>query len=384
MNNVCICVDSDRPYGDNDCDGTKDSGEEYLDIFTGSDTWKTIDTPAGTDPVVDDPNDVLTLICTAPLTCTGNSDTDTITIDGGIAAGTYLPATSAPAVDAANGVWGISAGLNFEGSSADTSETTIAVTNPTADRTFTLPDASGTAFLTSLATNVADAANAVTGISNGLLFEGSSADANETTVTVTNPTADRTFTIPDMTGTPMLTTLSTNTTDAANSVLGTTNGFIFEGATANASETTVTVIDPTADRTLSYPDETGTFLTTASQRHQGMLLASLAANMNSTADQALAIPSTSWIIEAILITNASVSLTTAAGGFYTGASKSGAIVAAGQVYSSLTSSTKILFPTLTGAATTDRLTVSTIYLSLTTAQGTAATADVYVFGTRLN
>ena len=37
-----------------------------------------------------------------------------------------------------------------------------------------------------------------------IIFEGSTADANETTVTVTNPTADRTFTIPDQTGTAML------------------------------------------------------------------------------------------------------------------------------------------------------------------------------------
>jgi len=36
----------------------------------------------------------------------------------------------------------------FEGSSADTSETTLTVTNPTADRTITLPDASGTVILT--------------------------------------------------------------------------------------------------------------------------------------------------------------------------------------------------------------------------------------------
>lgn len=34
-------------------------------------------------------------------------------------------------------------------------------------------------------------------------FEGSSADANETSLTVTNPTADRTVTIPDVTGTVM-------------------------------------------------------------------------------------------------------------------------------------------------------------------------------------
>lgn len=90
--------------------------------------------------------------------------------------------------------------LILEGATADTNETTIAVTDPTADRSVVLPDAGGTVMLSSLATNGADAANAVTGASNGLVFEGATADAYETTVTVTDPTADRTVTIPDRTG----------------------------------------------------------------------------------------------------------------------------------------------------------------------------------------
>lgn len=42
------------------------------------------------------------------------------------------------------------------------------------------------------------------GSTGSLTFEGSSADANETTLTVTNPTADRTITLPDATGTVVL------------------------------------------------------------------------------------------------------------------------------------------------------------------------------------
>ena len=38
----------------------------------------------------------------------------------------------------------------------------------------------------------------------------------------------------------------------------------FEGATDNAHETTLTVVDPTADRTITLPNETGTVITTAS------------------------------------------------------------------------------------------------------------------------
>ncbi|HAX28232.1 MAG TPA: hypothetical protein DCX94_09940, partial [Alteromonas macleodii] len=38
---------------------------------------------------------------------------------------------------------------------------------------------------------------------------------------------------------------------------------VFEGATANDYETTLTVVDPTADRTITLPNETGTVLTSA-------------------------------------------------------------------------------------------------------------------------
>ena len=39
---------------------------------------------------------------------------------------------------------------------------------------------------------------------------------------------------------------------------------IFEGATDDAYETTLTVVDPTADRTITIPNETGTLITSAS------------------------------------------------------------------------------------------------------------------------
>jgi hypothetical protein len=62
----------------------------------------------------------------------------------------------------------------------------------------------------------------VTGLTlndSSIIFEGSSADAFETTLTVTNPTADRTITLPDVTGTMALlsqvinNTLTTTTGD---------------------------------------------------------------------------------------------------------------------------------------------------------------------------
>ena len=39
---------------------------------------------------------------------------------------------------------------------------------------------------------------------------------------------------------------------------------IFEGSTADGFETTLTVVDPTADRTITIPNETGTLITTSS------------------------------------------------------------------------------------------------------------------------
>ena len=122
-------------------------------------------------------------------------------------------------------------------------------------------------------------------------------------------------------------------------------------------------------------------------RFGGILLGSLiAANFNSTADQQITIFSnpSKYIIRRIVVTNASASLTTAAGGIYTAVSKGGtAVVASSQAYTTLTGSTLFLDLTLntSGSANiTVKSSIPNLYLSLTTAQGTAATADVYVYG----
>ena len=122
----------------------------------------------------------------------------------------------------------------------------------------------------------------------------------------------------------------------------------------------------------------------------------LGADFNSIADQAIQIPKlvTAFNISAILITNASLSLTTAVGGFYPTTAKGGtAIVANSQVYSSLTAATKLLSATLAANAAATRYSSAnvdnisgylTIYLSLTSAQAVAATADVYIIGSNLS
>lgn len=105
------------------------------------------------------------------------------------------------------------------------------------------------------------------------------------------------------------------------------------------------------------------------------------ANMNSTADQAITVYGASkYVIRGILVTNASISLTTAQGSLYTAASKGGTALTTSPTttaYSSLDAAAKYLDLTLASLTT---LTASTLYLSLTTPQGAAATADFYIFG----
>lgn len=119
------------------------------------------------------------------------------------------------------------------------------------------------------------------------------------------------------------------------------------------------------------------------------VLGYLNCNFNSTSDQAITLPSdiNVFCLTRIIITNASTSLTTAVGGFYPVASKGGtAIVANSQVYSSLTTASKLLNATLASYGSTTRFDSSIItptwalYFSLTTGQGAAATADVYLVG----
>jgi len=90
----------------------------------------------------------------------------------------------------------------FEGATADAHETTLTVTNPTEDRTITIPNASGTV---ALAENVAALSGATfTGnisVPTAIIFEGSTTDSYETTIQVTDPTDDRTITVPNVTGT---------------------------------------------------------------------------------------------------------------------------------------------------------------------------------------
>lgn len=112
------------------------------------------------------------------------------------------------------------------------------------------------------------------------------------------------------------------------------------------------------------------------------------ADFNSTQDQPLNIPNiiTAFQLTGLIITNASIALSAAVGGFYPQLLKAGSpIVAAGQVYSALTTANLLLQATLTAFANSARfssalLPTEQIVLSLTTPQGVPAFADIYAIG----
>ena len=221
----------------------------------------------------------------------------------------------------------------FEGATDDAHETTLQVADPTADRTITLPNLSGTVSTidgTETFTNKTLTAPVITsGVFNtaisgtAFLDEDNMASDSATKVasqqsikayvdsTVTQEDLDITSdsgtiaidldseTLTIAGGTGINTTGSSNTiTIAIDSTVATKTGtetlenktltsptinsptitnltattltltdssIVFEGATADAHETTLTVVDPTADRTLTLPNETGTLITSASQ-----------------------------------------------------------------------------------------------------------------------
>ena len=223
--------------------------------------------------------------------------------------------------------------MTFEGATDDAFETTITFTEPTADRTHTLPDGDGlilledstetstnktftTPTITSAVLNTGASGSAVLDEDNmasdsatavatqqsikayvdnsidtemDVVFAADSSSGQITldseTMTIaggdniTTAASGNTVTITlatnvvTLTGTQTLTnktftsptisahTFSSGTTTAGMSIGA--NGIVFEGATADAHETTLTAEDPTADRTITIPDATMTLLTPA-------------------------------------------------------------------------------------------------------------------------
>ena len=223
--------------------------------------------------------------------------------------------------------------MTFEGATDDAFETAITFTEPTADRTHTLPDGDGLILLTDSSETSTNKTFTTPTITSAVLNTGASgsavldeddmssnsatkvatqqsikayvdnsidtemdvvfaADSSSGQITldsetmtiaggdnITTAASGNTVTITlandvvTLTGTQTLTnktftaptinvhTFSSGTTTSGMSIGA--NGIVFEGATADAHETTLTAEDPTADRTITIPDASMTLLTTA-------------------------------------------------------------------------------------------------------------------------
>ena len=193
---------------------------------------------------------------TAPTAAAGTSTTQIATTSFVGTAVSNLVASAPGALDTLNE---LATALGNDASFSTTVTNALAAKAPLASPTFT-----GTVSLD-------------TGVS--LVFEGATADGFETTLGITDPTADRAITFPDATGTVALVeTVNTSLSsyveladvgeaggvaglDGSKNLIVTGSSIIIEGATDNTFETTLIAADPTADRTLTLPNETGTVAT---------------------------------------------------------------------------------------------------------------------------
>ena len=156
-----------------------------------------------------------------------------------IAGLTALTATTlySGAANAANSISIASGNIVFEGSTADGNETTLTAADATADRTLTLPNESGTILTT---------ASTITPTVNSLTIGSTSIALGATASTIAGLTS------------LTATTLYAGAANAANSVSIGTAGLVFEGSTADGYETTINVVDATADRAINFPNAGGT------------------------------------------------------------------------------------------------------------------------------
>lgn len=101
-------------------------------------------------------------------------------------------------------------------------------------------------------------------------------------------------------------------------------------------------------------------------------------NVNATGDTVLPIlNTTNYSVSNVIFTNASTSLTTALAGVFTAPSAGGTAIVANAALSALTGSTVVSQRTVAATATQSG---QNLYVNVGTAQGAAATMDVYVYG----
>ena len=223
----------------------------------------------------------------------------------------------------------------FEGATDDAFETTISFTEPTADRTHTLPDGDGEvilvdatqtgisnktittptitspvlntgvsgsavldeddmssnsatkvatqqsikAYIDNLDVNIATDSGSIAIITNSETLTVAGGDNITTAASGNTVTFNLSNDVVTLTGTQTLsnktfnspTTISAHTFSSGTTTAGMSigaSGIVFEGATADAHETTLTAEDPTQDNTITIPDSTMTAITTATHASQ--------------------------------------------------------------------------------------------------------------------
>ena len=208
----------------------------------------------------------------------------------GSSLGDYIELTEKGAIDGVAELDGSKnilapAGIIFEGTANDF-ETTLAVTDPTADRTITLPNVTGTVITTG---NLSDITNIGT-FSSTITMEGSTENDFELTLSAGDPTADRTITFPDATGTVALTTDITFTAASTSTVTNksislstnTITGTIAEFNTAVTDANLATTSDLSSYATLSGATFTGAISGTSLTLSGDLTINGTTTTINST------------------------------------------------------------------------------------------------------
>jgi hypothetical protein len=152
----------------------------------------------------------------------------------------------------------------FEGATDDAYETTLAITDPTADRTLTMPNATDTMIGKATTDTISNKSFDFGGSGNsitGSLTEWNTALQGDSFASLagSETMANKTFTSPTINGGTFSGSF-TGTMDITATVLTAANPFVFEGASDNAHETTWAFTDPTADRVITVPNATDTLI----------------------------------------------------------------------------------------------------------------------------
>ena len=158
---------------------------------------------------IDLDNETLVIAGGTGIDTVGNTNTLTVAIDSTVTtlAGTQTltnKTLTSPKVTDLNIV---DTTITFEGDNEDDHELVLTITEPTEDRTLTLPDATDTLVgraTTDTLTNKTLTSPKVTDLNivdTTITFEGDNEDDHELVLTITEPTEDRTLTLPDATDT---------------------------------------------------------------------------------------------------------------------------------------------------------------------------------------